>query len=185
MEKRNSYRIDLLDSQLKGKHFEYVIGDEFFENIEGLIHRGQLHSIVDCVGTGSIYKFVIHTEGVVIVPCDRCLADLELRIETTDELSVKLGDNYSDEGDCVVVSEAEGYLDLAQFIYEFVALSMPISCCHEPGKCDDTMMEELSRHQTARSGFDGDEVQEFDNDDAEQSESEIDPRWAALKKLKN
>lgn len=185
MEDKNSYTIDLLDSQIKGKRFEYYIDDRFFQKMEGLINRGKLCSIVECVEAGSLFKFIIHTEGVIVVPCDRCLADLELRIETTDELNVKLGDDYADEGDCVVVSEAEGYLDLAQFIYEFIALSMPISCCHEPGKCDTTMMDELSKHQTARSGIEDGERQEFTNTEVASEESEIDPRWAALKKLKN
>ena len=129
--------------------------------------------------------------GTVIVPCDRCLSDLELRIETTDALNVKLGKEYADDGDCVIVPEAEGYLDLAHFIYEFIVLSMPIACCHEPGKCDDTMMHELSRHQATRSGESDDEQTDSeigdvrDEQEGEVSDDPVDSRWAALKQLKN
>ena len=146
----DTYKIDLLGSGLGGKTFEYEIGDAFFAEIDGLIQRGNIHTTVACLSAGSVYKFQIHSVGTIIVPCDRCLSDLELRIETSDELNVKLGDEYADDGDCVVVPEAEGYLDLAQFIYEFIALSMPMTCCHEPGKCDDAMMHELSRRWLAR-----------------------------------
>ena len=118
---------------------------------------------------------------MVVVPCDRCLADLELRIETADELLVKLGDEYSDEGDCVIVPETEGYINLAQFIYEFIALSMPITVCHEPGKCDESMMLQLSKHQVARSNQEDDE----DYGSAADGDSQlVDDRWAALKNLK-
>ena len=192
MSMMDTYKIDLLSPGLEGKTFEYEIDDDFFAAIDGLIPRGQLHTTVECRSAGSVFKFLIRSVGFVIVPCDRCLADLELRIETSDELNVTLGDESADEGDCVVVSEAEGYLDLAQYIYEFIALSMPLTCCHEPGKCDDAMVHELSRHQSTRSGEADDEMADsghgviHDVDGTEEdSESPVDSRWAALKQIKN
>lgn len=186
----DTYKIDLLSSGLGGKTFEYDLSDDFFAEMEGLIQRGSIHTTVACLSAGSVYKFQIHSVGTIIVPCDRCLSDLELRIETTDDLNVKLGDEYADEGDCVVVPEAEGYLDLAQFIYEFIALSMPLTCCHEPGKCDDAMMQELSRHQSTRSGIADDGQADSANGDVqdesmgEDSDEPVDSRWAALKQFK-
>lgn len=187
----DTFKIDLLSSGLGGKTFEYEIGDDFFAEIEGLIQRGSIHTTVACLSAGAVFKFQIHSIGTVVVPCDRCLADLKLRIETTDELNVKLGNEYADEGDCVVVSEAEGYLNLAQFIYEFIVLSMPITCCHEPGKCDDAMMHELSKHQSTRSGaVDGEQVDSSQSEDADSTlkgrdeDGPVDVRWAALKQLK-
>ena len=187
----DTYKIDLLSAGLGGKTFEYEIGDNFFAQIDGLIQRGTIHTTVACLSAGSIFKFQIQSVGTVIVPCDRCLSDLELRIETTDELNVKLGDEYADEGECVIVPEAEGYLDLAQFIYEFIVLSMPITCSHEPGKCDEAMMHELSRHQATRSGEEDAEQEDSASGDAleeemgEDSDEPVDSRWAALKQLKN
>ena len=187
----DTYKIDLLSSGLGGKTFEFEIGNDFFAEIGGLIQRGNIHTTVACLSAGSVYKFRIHSIGTVIVPCDRCLSDLELRIETADDLNVKLGSEYADDGDCVIVPESEGYLDLAQFIYEFIALSMPITLTHEPGKCDDAMMYELSRHQSTRSGFeDAEQEDSTENGDApdeemgEDSDEPVDSRWAALKQLK-
>lgn len=176
----DTYKVDLLCRDLKGKTFEWDVDDSFFAAIDGLVKRGSLHVSAECVSASSVYKFVIHSVGTVIVPCDRCLADLELRIETEDVLAVKLGEDYADDGECVVVPEAEGYVDLAQFIYEFVVLSMPITCQHEPGKCDDAMMQTLSMHQAARSSQEGDE----DEDASEDNDAPVDERWAALAKLK-
>lgn len=178
----NTYKIDLLSRDLKGKTFEWDVDDAFFGDIDGLVKRGSMHVSAECVNAGSIFKFMIHSVGTVIVPCDRCLADLELRIDTEDELAVKLGDDYADDGDCVVVPETEGVLDLAQFIYEFIVLSMPITCQHEPGKCDDAMMQTLSMHQAARSGQEGDENEDQNE---ESNDGPVDERWAALAKLKS
>ena len=174
----DTYKVDLLSRHVQDNVLKWHIGDSFFEAIDGLIKRGDIHTTVECQGAGSARRFQIHSEGVVIVPCDRCLADLELRIETTDELVVKLGDEYADEGDCVVVSETEGWINLAQYIYEFIALAMPISCVHEPGECEDSMMQRLRRYQVARSS----------QEDGERDDSETgatDERWSALKNLIN
>ena len=181
MSKLDAYRVDLLSSKLQGSRLEWNLDDSFFEAIDGLIHRGNIHTIVDCQNTGSLFRFQISSEGEVTVPCDRCLADLELRIETNDELLVKLGTEYSDEGDCVIVPETEGYVNLAQFIYEFIALSMPITVCHEPGKCDESMMLQLSKHQVARSNQEDDDDYDSKTDGGSQL---VDDRWAALKNLK-
>ena len=68
---------------------------------------------------------------------------------------------------------------------------MPITCCHEPGKCDDAMMHELSRHQSTRSGYeDAEQEDSTENGDApdeamgEDSDEPVDSRWAALKQFK-
>ena len=176
----DTYKVDLLGSQLRDRVLKWNIDDNFFAAIGGLIKRGNIQTTAECIGAGSIFRFKIHSEGIVIVPCDRCLADLELRIETTDELNVKLGDDNTDDGDCVVVSEAEGRVNLAQYIYEFIALAMPISCVHEPGGCDDTMMQRLSRYQVARSSQ---EDGESENSTATGDDVRVDERWSALKKL--
>lgn len=176
MSKLDTYKVDLLSPQLQGSKFMWHVDDDFFAEIEGLIRRGSLDVKAECVSVGATIKFLISSVGSVIVPCDRCLADLELRIETSDELNVQLGAEHDDTGDCVIVPEAEGYINLAQYIYEFIALSMPITSTHEPGKCDETMMRTLSTYQSARSG-------DEDVEDFEQQPADNNP-FAKLKDLK-
>ena len=180
MSKLDAYKVDLVGSRLQGSRFEWDLDDSFFAAIDGLIQHGNIHTTVECQSAGSTYRFQISSVGKVIVPCDRCLADLELRIETTDELLVRQGSEYSYEGDCVIVPEADGFINLAQFIYEFIALSMPITLTHEPGKCDEAMMHELSKHQVARSNQEDEES----DDSTDVGDAPIDERWSALMQLK-
>lgn len=155
---RNEYRIDLLSRDIDGKSFDYGLTDEFFQQIDGIIQRGQIHTTVQVTGSQrSAFQFTIHSEGTVYVPCDRCLADIELRIDTTDKLAVKIGDSYSDEGDAVTVPERESAIDIAGFIYEFITLSMPLKLVHEPGNCDEAMIARLNEHLSARSGEDSED----------------------------
>ncbi len=186
MRENKDFVVDLLRPLTVGERLSYDIDKAFFERIDGMIEEGDLKTEVEYLGcSAGVFKFSVHTEGTVKVPCDRCMSDVELRIDTTDELCAKLGAEYSDEGDCVVVPENNGELDLSLLIYEFIVLSMPIQCVHEPGMCDDAVMTLLSEHQVARSNQEEDDS-EMDSDSTGASDGEmVDERWAALKKLIN
>ena len=68
-----------------------------------------------------------------------------LHIRTDDLLNVKLGAEYADEGETIIVAENDGMIDVSQFIYEFIALSLPMKLVHEEGQCDEAMMAALEK----------------------------------------
>ncbi len=186
MKENKDFVVDLLRPLTVGECRSYEIGKTFFERIDGMIDEGDIRTEVEFLGSSAgVFKFSVHSEGTVKVPCDRCMSDVELRIDTTDELCAKLGAEYSDEGDCVIVPENTGELDLSLLIYEFIVLSMPIQCVHEPGMCDDAVMTLLSEHQVARSNQEEDLDEDSDSADADDDDVMVDERWAALKKLIN
>lgn len=94
------------------------------------------------------------------MPCDRCLDDMEQAIDTESVLMVKLGDDYADEGELVIVPFEDGTLNVAWHIYEFIALEIPIKHVHEPGKCNVAMIEALQGHSAVISGEDEDDGEE-------------------------
>ena len=123
--------------------------------------------------------------GTVIVPCDRCLDDMDLSIETQDKLIVKFGKEYAEESDeIVIVPEEEGSINIAWFLYEFIALAIPIKHVHAAGKCNKAMAAKLRKH-TAIS-LDDDSVESLDEEfeESERQDAGVsDPRWDALKGL--
>lgn len=126
---------------------QYDIDDSFFQTIDGLIGHGQIHTTLHVEGnTRTMFKLHIHSTGTVSVPCDRCLSDMTIPVDTDDTLAVKLGDEYLDEGDVVVIPEDDGYIDISQFIYEFIVLSLPLKRVHEPGQCDEATLQALNSH---------------------------------------
>ena len=144
--KANEYIIDLLAPNIDGKTIDYTIGDDFFSQIDGLIQRGRVKTTLKIEGNArSVFRFHFHSEGTVFAPCDRCLADVEVSIDTDDMLAVKLGAEYSDEGETIVIPESEGRIDVSQFIYELIALSLPMKLVHEDGQCDEAMMVKLEQ----------------------------------------
>jgi uncharacterized metal-binding protein YceD (DUF177 family) len=62
---------------------------------------------------------------------------------------VKLGDETEDDGDVIVVSERDGVIDVAWYMYEFIALDIPIQHMHADGECDEQMLEILSEHKAS------------------------------------
>ena len=95
----------------------------------------------------------------------------------------------TDDDEPVIIPEEEGAINLAWFLYEFIALAVPMKHVHAPGKCNKTMSSKLRKH-TARNMDDdgaddfgddmgGDDLSLEDNGDT----GPADPRWDALKDL--
>ena len=168
--------------------YEYTLDNQFFADIDAPeIQRGKLKVVLNVKKSMGVFILNFHTEGFVIVPCDRCLDDLELPVNTDDTLKVKMGLSFSEEGDVLVVPEEDGYVNVAWFIYEFIELSLPMKHVHAPGKCNKAMSSKLKKH-TARSTEDGDE--EYEDDSVEEDiaiDDDVpvttDPRWDGLKGL--
>ena len=92
--------------------------------------------------------------GKVTVACDRCLADLDIPVDTVARLSVKYADvsePVSEETDSdremYFIPNESSELDLRQIVYDFVCVSMPLQKVHEDGKCDPDVEKFLS-HET-------------------------------------
>ena len=161
--------------------YEYRLDNQFFLDLDASeVQKGQVNVILKVRKTSGVYQLDFHTKGKVVVICDRCLDEMEQLIETEDQLKVKLGSEYSEVDDIVVVPEEDGYINVAWFIYEFIALSIPIKHVHAPGKCNKDMESKLSKHLRVSA----DEEDEFENsDESEETSHPIDPRWNELKKI--
>ena len=161
--------------------YEYRLDNQFFLDLDASeVQKGQVNVILKVRKTSGVYQLDFHTKGKVVVICDRCLDEMEQLIETEDQLKVKLGSEYWEVDDIVVVPEEDGYINVAWFIYEFIALSIPMKHVHAPGKCNKDMESKLSKHLRVSA----DEEDEFENsDESEETSHPIDPRWNELKKI--
>lgn len=169
----DSFDIDLKGLKDNETTFSFALNDEYFAAVEATeVAKGnaEVKAVVRKTAD-SFFELDFHIAGEVIVLCDRCLEEMPLAIETDGKLVAKFGEDDSDDGDLVVVNENDGVLNTAWFIYEFIALALPIKHVHAPGKCNRAMIDMLEEHSATRSS---------DVDDS----SEIDPRWSALRDLK-
>ena len=165
-------KIDLKSLKEEETSLEFDLNDSYFEALDNAeVKKGSLHVSVSIRKATGFFELSFHTVGTIIIPCDRCLDDMEQPVETDNRLVVKLGSEYSEEDEIIVVPENEGILDMSWFIYEFVALVIPIRHVHAPGKCNPAMTKALEELSADRSSD-------------EESTQTIDPRWEALLKLK-
>ncbi len=167
------FKIDLKALAEDVTSLDDELTDQYFQALsDAEIKSGALHvsgSIRKAVG---FFELQLGISGTVQVPCDRCLDMMTQPIDTELRLVVKLGEEYSEQDDVIVVDEREAVLDTSWLIYETIALAVPIQHVHQPGDCNVAMSERLSELSAARSS------------DADANEREIDPRWSALKGLK-
>jgi len=188
--KFDAYRIDFRNiAQAEVQTHEYLLDNKFFIDIDGPeVQKGKVNVTLNVTHKISSFELLFRIAGSVFVSCDCCLDDMEIPIETDSRLIVKLGKEYAEESDEVlVISEDEGTLNLAWFVYEFVALAIPMKHVHAPGKCNKTMTSKLKKHSVKRS--DNEDMDNFaGDDDMTQADDrptmqESDPRWDALKDL--
>ena len=133
--------------------FEYVLDNEFFKNIEGEdVQKGKVKVKLTVKRTAASFELDFDLEGVIQIPCDRCLDDMDHEVKTQETLYVKFGSEYSEESDnVVVIPESDGELNIAWFLYEFIALTIPLKHVHQAGKCNKSMSAKLqSKTRTAK-----------------------------------
>lgn len=185
--KFDKYKVDLKAMQADSCLFEFMLDNVFFANIDGPeVQKGKVNVTLTVKRSVGTFELAFQTEGIVLVPCDRCLDEMEVPVTSTDKLFVKFGSDYAEENNnVVIIPEDEGYINIAWFIYEFIALAIPMKHVHVPGKCNKGMVSKLNKHLRTTSDDEG--VDEIDSSVAEEiedvEEDSIDPRWNELKKI--
>ena len=105
--------------------------------------------------------FDVAIEGYAVCECDRCLEDCKVPIDYEGRLTVRVSDEAGEyDGDMMWVAPSEEEIDLTQYIYESIVLSLPYRRVHPEGECNPDM---LARFSIA----DGSEVDETADDEEE------------------
>lgn len=181
----------------EGVHtFEYRLGKQFFVNMENAdIHDADLRVTLTVTHKRDIYDLAFRVEGTVTLICDRCLDDLEQPIDASYDIAVKLGDDYSETDDLLIIPESDNYLNVAYMIHDTASLAIPAKHVHPVGKCNRAMSALLRKHRATRPDDEEaeltdrliDEMDEMDTADdaapAQPADGSADSRWDPLRKL--
>ena len=155
-----------------GKHqFSYQIDNKFFEFFDFQdFEKSDIKIDINFEKKENMFNLNFESKGVVTVLCDVSAEPFELEVGGALKLIVKFGDTYNDDNDEILYIPHNSYLlDVSQFIYEMIVLSLPIRKIH-PGIEDGSLKSEALER-----------LRKFEN---KEEEKEIDPRWAKLKELK-
>ena len=165
-----------IEGRKNGKYnFSYELGDDFFVLFEkALIEHGHLFVELEMVRKNKLYEFNYHIEGEIELVCDRCLGKFMHPVKIDAVQIVKIGDEYKEVDErTLIVPESEKSINVAQWLYEDAALTIPYRKVHptdENGNstCNHEMLDILEKYSVV-----------------ENEEIKIDPRWDSLKGLLN
>lgn len=159
-------------------HLEYKIDDKFFTHYEKQDFtncKAVIKLELDKKNGFMFLKFDI--DGAMDVSCDRCGNPLTLQLWEEFKVMVKLVDNpdemneQEEDPDVYYISRGESHLHLADWIYEFINLSIPMQkmCgADEKGNslCNQDVLAKLVQAENEKN-------------------TEANPLWQALNKFKD
>ena len=172
MEKNTDYVLPFVGLSA-GKHlYEYKIGDSFFEAIAySEIKKGTLDAALTLNKQFGMLVLDFSINGTVNVPCDRCNEPFDLEVESNNRLVVNIGGEEMAGEDTISIPATVSEINLAEYIYEYLILSLPIQRVHPDNKqgkmtCDKEAMKIYNKYIKK-----------------EEKTKTIDPRWEKLKGL--
>lgn len=171
MDKFRNYDIEF--SGLKnGKHeFRFEIDKKFFQlfDTEQEFTEPKIVAEILMDKHTTFLELLIKTSGTVNLVCDITNENFDHPIEHEIEVLVNFGEEYDDSNvDVVTIPKTDHALNASQLIYEDVMLSIPMK------KVSPNISDE-----------DFEILEKFGPKEVVEEEPVIDPRWEALKKLKD
>ena len=170
---RNDDTIIRLSGLKPGRYsYSFTLGKGFFESFENEEIRDgnvQIEAILE--KTERVTTVKISLRGEVTTLCDRCLDEMTVPIEGEETLHLRFSDTeVSDDENVAILPEGANEIDLSQWLYEYVAVRIPLQHSHEEGECNPETVSYIKSEETL---------------EREREENrEVDPRWEALRGLK-
>ena len=178
------YVIPFVGLSLGSHKFEFDITDAFFDGIEySIIHKGnvRVELLLEKRETMLVGNYKIN--GTVETNCNRCNDPVETKVKGEYRLVYKFGTEPSDDESLIIVYPEQFEIDIRDDIFELITVSLPLRSVHKKGECNEEMIEILGEYILTKEKVVKKESDENDDSDDDDNEG-IDPRWAALNKLK-
>lgn len=173
MEKLKEFDIQIYKLSNKLHEYEYSINNDFFSLFEGeIVESGQFSIKIELDKRENLIELNINFNGHLNLICDRSLKEFDKPVNIKRKLLYKYGEEEAElEDDVFVITKSTQSINPAHFIYETIALEVPLKKIHPDEELED---EESNEY-----------IYIDDSLDSEEEKEEIDPRWEALKNLKN
>ncbi len=173
-----TYDIHIVGLDNKRYEYDFISDRSFFAALDQeLIKTGnvQTHLVLDKSET--MIRLDFHIVGTVEQTCDRSLDEYDESVDTQRSMLLKFGDHNEELSDEIELIERNtSTINVARYIFEFISLSLPMKRLHPRFREEDDQDDDQDVKLIYSSG------PETNNDDAD-DQPEIDPRWAALRKL--
>lgn len=172
------YTVNIVGLSNKAHHFDFALENAFFERFGAeLISEGSLKADVTVDKHETFIDVNFDIRGTVRLTCDRSLEPFDEKIESKRKLVFKYGDANEELSDEIVMIHRDSEsLELGQYMFEFIALEVPMKKLHPRFREDENEDDDSEGKIIYSSGT--------PDEDDDSDEGSIDPRWEILKKLK-
>lgn len=146
----NKYTIDYQGLSLGQHDLSFDFSDDLFALYEeSPIKKGSGTIDIMLDKHASFMELEVDIDGLVEVECDRCTDFYEQPIHYEGDVVVKISERVSDEEsdeDIIWLSPREPRLDLRQWLYESVLLSLPLARLHPDRKdCNPEILKYINQ----------------------------------------
>lgn len=140
MNNRRAYEIAFVGLKPGVHEFDYELSNSFFEDYgaqDFTITQGHVKILLEKSNSFMILRFQVG--GSAGVTCDRCSNELPLNLFEDFTITVKMTDDpetmneQEEDPDVHYIAYSESHVDVKDWIYEFVNLSIPMqkTCAYE------------------------------------------------------
>ncbi|TAH27108.1 MAG: DUF177 domain-containing protein [Cytophagales bacterium] len=171
-----AFDIEIINLSNKKHNYDFEIDDIMFQNMpDSFLKHGQLKSQVSLDKSETMIQVAMKTKGFVELACDRCGEMFDFSIDIENKIIFKFGEEFQElTEDIIVIPRLLQRLNIAQYLYEFIVLAIPIKKTHPKFGEEDQDTHQEANLIYSTGGF----------NKIEETANEIDPRWAALANLK-
>ena len=187
MSRRREFEIAFVGLKPGIHEFNYLIDERFFETFQqqDFHHcKANIKLSLDRKSSFMLLKFEIG--GVLEVTCDRCNSNLPFDLWDEFNITVKMVENpefmneNEEDPDMYYIAQGESHIDVANWIFEFINLSLPMQKACEYEKmdgphCNTTAMDVLKKMESDMNKVSG---------DSDEKRNKENPIWKGLEKFK-
>ena len=153
----------LFEYQIEKSFFDAFNFDEFFDsNIKVALTLDKKSTLLN---------LSFKAQGTINVTCDVSGEDFNQEIEAELKLIIKFGEEYNDDNEeILILPYSEFQVNVAQYIYEMIVLSVPSKRVHPKvldGSMESEALKKLEQLRVTK----------------EKTTENVDPRWDKLKSL--
>ena len=152
MKKLKEYIIPISGLSEGVHQFDFQIEDAFFEHFEASpIKKANLRVDFYFEKQMSMYVLIFEVNGKVSVECDRCLEEFEMPIKSSNTLIAKFDASEADDAEVIYIPQTAIEIDVTEFIYEFIVLSVPLMRKHQDAgeECPEDVFSYLDNEEEA------------------------------------
>ncbi len=175
------FNIDIYKLTSKEYKYQYQIDQSFFVHFENSpVEQAKLDAEITLDIQENLITAHFDIRGTVELECDRSLEKFDHPVTIQERMIYQYGEEEQElDDDIVMITDDTQTINIAQYLYEFINLAVPMRKVHPKYAEEDNPHVEGEIIFSSSSNARQEAKEDEENDDA------IDPRWNALKNLKN